>query len=300
MNPNPLVTSVPMVQTSRGAEAPITDPSFQNHAVNLQPTAPPVATDYTTALINFRNKYEINPRYASMLQKITNYASVIICDDSGSMNEIADPDTGSQLTRWDELKKAVEIIVEAHTVFDIVCDIYFINRGYVRNVHHYSQIQPYLVQQPQGGTNILNILEIIRTNHVGLDMGKPLIVHLLTDGHPTNTAGQEDIAGLANWLRTRPVPTKFPVSIILCTDDEEIEKSYRSLEFNPRALFSQGIPGVDVSEDYRGESRDVKRTRGNTYRFSFGDYIVKVLVGSIDPTVHDIDLPAPCCACIVC
>lgn len=57
-----------------------------------------------------------------------------------------------------------------------------------------------------------------------------------------------------------------------------------------------GILGVDVSEDYRGETRDVKRTRGRNYRFTFGDYLVKILVGTIDPTVHDIDLPDSLCA----
>lgn len=295
MNPNPLAPSAP----APFAEAPGAGPSFQNQTANYPLTDPP-APDYTTALTNFRNKYEINPRYASMLQKITNYSTIIICDDSGSMNEIADPDTGSTLTRWDELKKAMEIIVEAHAVFGIACDIYFINRGYVRNVQQFSQLQPYLVERPHGGTHLLNILEIISTNHVGVDMGKPLILHLLTDGHPTNAAGQEDIAGFANWLQNRPLPKKFPVSIVMCTDDEEIERAYRALEYNPRSAFSQGIVGVDVSEDYRGESRDVKSTRGKSYRFSFGDYIVKVLVGSIDPTVHVIDLPAGGgCACTI-
>lgn len=106
---------------------------------------------------------------------------------------------------------------------------------------------------------------------------------------------------MANWLRNRPLPAKFPISIVLCTDDEVIERSYRSLEYNPRNLVNTGILGVDVSEDYRGECRDVQRTRGRSYRFSFGDYIVKVLVGSIDPSVHNIDLPDGLCGgcCVV-
>jgi len=275
---------------------------MDNKISSAPPSAPmaPVTPDYTTALLNFRNKYEINPKYAAMLQNITTYASVIICDDSGSMNELADPDTGGSVTRWVELKKTIEIIVEAHAVFGLTCDIYFINRGYVRNVTRFSEVQPYLVEDPHGGTNLLNILNIISTNHIGVDMGKPLILHILTDGHPTNSTGQEDIAGLANWLRNRPLPKKFPVSIILCTDDEDIERSYRALEYNPRLAMnsSQAIMGVDVSEDYRGEARDLRQTRGRSYRFSFGDYIVKVLVGSIDPSVHNIDLPDSAC-CVI-
>ena len=52
-----------------------------------------------------------------------------------------------------------------------------------------------------------------------------------------------------------------------------------------------GIPGVDVTEDYRGERRDVLALRGPSYSFTFGDYIVKCLVGVIDPQIHIIDMP---------
>lgn len=49
---------------------------------------------------------------------------------------------------------------------------------------------------------------------------------------------QEDILGIADWLRNRPQINKVFVSIILCTDDEDIETSYRALEYNPRAVLA--------------------------------------------------------------
>jgi len=52
-----------------------------------------------------------------------------------------------------------------------------------------------------------------------------------------------------------------------------------------------GIPGVDVTEDYRGEKRDVQALRGTRFAFSFGDYVAKCLVGVIDPAIHVIDMP---------
>ena len=52
-----------------------------------------------------------------------------------------------------------------------------------------------------------------------------------------------------------------------------------------------GIKGVDMSEDFRGETRDVQRIRGRGFRFTFGDYIVKCMVGAYDPSIHAIDLP---------
>eukprot|EP01033_Poteriospumella_lacustris_P011479 gene11479-8167_t len=236
---------------------------FRKSEVSLANAGLPIR-DSTVELINFRNKYEINPKYATMLQKITNFTSIIVADDSGSMNELADPDVGHSLTRWDELKKSLEIIIEAHSVFNISCDVYFINRGFVRNVQVYSQLQPFLVPPPQGGTNLMNILNMIQRDHIGADMGRPLIIHILTDGHPTDGNGNENIRDVAQWMRLRPYPEK-------------------------------GILGVDVSEDYRGETRDVRNTRGRNYRFTFGDYIVKVLVGAIDPSIHNIDLPASGC-----
>lgn len=164
---------------------------FRVSEISLEiPSAPPMQSDYTANLINFRNKYEINPKYATMLQKITQYNSIVVADDSGSMNELADPDVGNSLTRWDELKKALEIIIEAHHVFHMSCDIYFINRGFVRNVSVFSQLQPFLKVPPQGGTNLLNVLNLIQTHHIGPDMGKPVIIHVLTDGHPTNSKGE--------------------------------------------------------------------------------------------------------------
>lgn len=161
---------------------------FRKSEVSLANAGLPIR-DSTVELINFRNKYEINPKYATMLQKITNFTSIIVADDSGSMNELADPDVGHSLTRWDELKKSLEIIIEAHSVFNISCDVYFINRGFVRNVQVYSQLQPFLVPPPQGGTNLMNILNMIQRDHIGADMGKPLIIHILTDGHPTDGNG---------------------------------------------------------------------------------------------------------------
>jgi len=55
-------------------------------------------------LESFRAKYEIKPSYIPVLQKLALYRSILICDDSGSMNEVADPDSNSHITRWDELQ----------------------------------------------------------------------------------------------------------------------------------------------------------------------------------------------------
>ena len=40
---------------------------------------------------DFVAKYEINPKYIPSLSKLAQYSTVIICDDSGSMEDVADP-----------------------------------------------------------------------------------------------------------------------------------------------------------------------------------------------------------------
>ena len=43
------------------------------------------------------------------------------------------------------------------------------------------------------------------------------------------------------------------------------------------------MPNLDVMDDYRSERTEIQRNRGPTFPFSFGDYIVKALLGSMDP-----------------
>jgi hypothetical protein len=42
------------------------------------------------------------------------------------------------------------------------------------------------------------------------------------------------------------------------------------------------IPNLDVTDDYTSEKDQIKKIKGKKYRFSFGDYVVKSMVGSID------------------
>ena len=48
-----------------------------------------------------------------------------------------------------------------------------------------------------------------------------------------------------------------------------------------------------------GETRDVRRARGQRYRFTFGDYICKTMIGAVDPAVHMIDLPQNPDCCLI-
>jgi hypothetical protein len=55
------------------------------------------------------------------------------------------------------------------------------------------------------------------------------------------------------------------------------------------------ICNLDVIDDFRSEREEIKREKGSQARFSFGDYVVKSLIGSIDPTIDRLDEKSWCC-----
>jgi len=91
---------------------------------------------------------------------------------------------------------------------------------------------------------------------------------------PTNDRGQVDTGSLEAVLRNERSPQTH-VTFLACTDDLKT--------VNYLSNWDRMIPNVDVMDDYRAERAEVQRTRGGNFPFSFGDYIVKSLLGSIDP-----------------
>lgn len=202
------------------------------------------------------------------------------------MNDLANPNSGLPMTRWEELKKTVEILIEGHSACGTFVDVYFLNRECVRNVTHWSQVAPLFVPPPGGGTNVVELLQKIQQYEVGIDMGKSIIIHFLTDGFPTNFKGGDDTENLIQWVKTRQFKSKTSFSIALCTDDEEVDKRYRRLE---------RLANCDFSQDYRGEMKDIHEARGKGFHFSYGDYVVKLMVGPFDKTLKNIDQTQGCC-----
>ena len=51
------------------------------------------------------------------------------------------------------------------------------------------------------------------------------------------------------------------------------------------------IDGVDVTDDYYSVLANVRKYRGSDTPFSFGDYLVKCLIGPLDKEIDEIDEP---------
>jgi hypothetical protein len=53
--------------------------------------------------------------------------------------------------------------------------------------------------------------------------------------------------------------------------------------------WDRKIPRLDVVDDYKNERIEILQSKGHNYRFSYGDYIVKILIGSLDPQLDNLD-----------
>jgi hypothetical protein len=220
---------------------------------------------------------------AERLGKLRDFEIVIVCDDSGSM---LTPVDGTQNTRWDELCSIVKSILKIGVIFDSNgVDIYFLNRGSFLKVKDPKVVDQVFETPPSGYTPLVPVLnEIFQStlSHRGRD--KKLLVFIATDGVPTDKDGNPNVDELEQIVREkRQLDTTF-ISFLLCTDDPV------SVEYLNE--WDRTMPNVDVTDDFHTEREKIRRYRGQNYSFSRGDYVVKALVGAIDPEIDALNEPA--------
>ncbi|CAF0777943.1 unnamed protein product [Adineta steineri] len=273
------------------ASAPPPPPSDPNQVGfnSLQTMNGPGAVDNEERLRKFQylvNRYEINREFATRLRALEGYEIVFIVDDSGSMNtplgDLSSPYDRNP-TRWDELRQTVSIVVDIASVFDPDgVDIFFLNREPMRHVKHSDELIPIFAVPPAGPTPIVRVLRyVLREKQLEIQERKLLLL-IATDGVPTNEQGQQDIKSLEYALRYDRKPTnRVPVTIIACTDDGDCIGYLND--------WDKKIPNLDVADDYRSERKEILKAQGKDFPFSFGDYVVKVLMGAVDDWFDTLD-----------
>ena len=70
---------------------------------------------------------------------------------------------------------------------------------------------------------MIRVLGAVAKNHMNEDMGRDLVIHILTDGHPTDDRGYENMSELYNWIISRQYKNKTFISVALCCDDRDAE-----------------------------------------------------------------------------
>jgi len=237
-------------------------------------------------------KHEINPSNAIKLRQLEGFEIVIICDDSGSMsNPVSNPSITNHYnlpSRWDELKSVVSTVIEIAGVLDKTgVDVYFLNRPGIKNITDVSQIEPYFATEPSGYTPIVKVFNQVLTEMQHVLSEKKLLILLATDGEPTTENGQIAINGISektrfyNLLKSRNPIDKIYTTILACTDDDNVMKYLQD--------WDESIKNLDVVDDFHTVKNNVEKKQGITYHFTFGDYIVKILLGSMDTFFDEID-----------
>jgi hypothetical protein len=132
---------------------------------------------------------------------------------------------------------------------------------------------------PNGFTPLTaGVSSILREKAAVIAERKMLLV-IVTDGEPTDTSGRVDIPSFTRVLRDRPA--NVFVSIVACTDDEGSVGYLNKLD--------RAVPRLDVTDDYASERREVLLAQGPAFHFTFGDYVVKSLLGCVDASFDNLD-----------
>ena len=232
------------------------------------------------AIRDISREFDIRKDMGERLRKLGDYEIVIVCDDSGSM---ITPVDGTQRTRWDELCKIIKIVIRIGVRFDSNgVDIHFLNRSSFTNVKDPKTVDEAFRAPPSGYTPLVPVLnKIFQSKLAARGRDKKLLVFVATDGVPTDEDGNEVVDELERTMRKRQVETTH-VSFLLCTDDPACVDYLRK--------WDQEMPNVDVTDDFNTEVKRICQCQNQSnYRFSYGDYVVKTLVGAIDPEMDSLD-----------
>ena len=215
-------------------------------------------------------------RCAERLCLLEDYEIIIVCDDSGSMNTIAD---GTNRTRWDELRSIVNIILEIGLIFQPNgIHIHFLNREsfYINNS---KSIEKIFSIRPCGYTLLVPVLRKIFKS--SSNNQKKNLVFIATDGAPTDNKGNVNIKDLEYLMREERQSETTHVMFLACTDDPSCVDHLNE--------WDKTMLNVDVTDDYITERDRIHSFRGSNYPFSIGDYIVKALIGAIDPEIDSLN-----------
>ncbi|CAF0954642.1 unnamed protein product [Brachionus calyciflorus] len=304
-NNNPYLAQDQMLNNQQNRINPQYDPAYMNSSAPppLMEQPPPYQMNHSTNNYNQNltreqkfsgiiSKHEISQYFAGKLQLLNMFKIVFVFDDSGSMNAILNESPLNnglmKATRWNELEYFAKISIEIANIFnENGTDVFFLNRPMARNVCKSEDLIPYFQTKPSGYTPIARVLQnVLQTNNQQVLGERKLLIILVTDGEPTNDNGQVDIQGFKNILKTRG-PTTY-TTIVSCTDEENTMDYLNN--------WDRTIPRLDVVDDFRSERDEVKKSKGSSFSFSFGDYVVKSMIGSIDPELDRADeRPADCC-----
>jgi len=256
----------------------IMHPRGNNMPAQLQPSVPAVgAQPKLQKLQRILDQFEVSIAEANDLVLLEDYEIMVIVDDSGSMNLSAMP-AGQRtlgqpsLTRWDELKLALALIVDLGSCFDSSgLDLFFLNRGIIPGVQ--SSQDPRLLQAfatgPRGTTPLTETLSMVAREYHG---EKPILLIVFTDGEPNGGPAKFE-KELKRLVTRKSTDKHFRVQIMACTGDDDAVGYLNDID--------EKFGKVDVTDDYYSEMQEVLKKARKVNRFTRGDWCMKAMLGPV-------------------
>lgn len=244
--------------------------------------------DQETRFTQFIKQHELSKKVAQDLKTVLETCIVVLlCDDSSSMvnaitEEENDPFNQKKTTRWMELKKLAAALIDVITVTNPNgMDLYFLNRATQRNVSTPIGLSGIFSIDPNGGTDLTKKLNQIYNDKKDLLVGnKQLLIIVITDGEPvdgTSNPRNNLYRAITNITNNGNVHVSFAE----CTDQEEDMKYLDE--------WDNKIKNFDNTDDYREELRRVKATNGQSFKFDYTDYVIKILLATFIKSYFNID-----------
>lgn len=228
--------------------------------------------------------HELRPPIPEQLRSVlTRCKIVLVCDDSSSMATAisepgANPFAAKKNTRWTELMKLASVIIEFVTaVNDEGLDIHFLNRPSVYKVVDMTGLQQVFSDGPRGKTPLITSLRRIHREYMGKLAERQLLMVVVTDGEPSDGT----LNDLFYALRDITSSGNVHISLAECTDNEE-EMEYLD-------SWDGRIRNFDNTDDYREELRRVKQVNGQSFKFTYEDYVIKILLATFISYYYNLD-----------
>jgi hypothetical protein len=256
-------------------------------------------------------QYEIRPDFLQRTLQLDEFEIALILDNSSSMWEPSDapmpstfnlPSYASELrlgyiwgdstsesmakpdlsnkqlfwSRWEELKHIAKIIIPIANVFDKSgVDLYFFARDPINNYTDASNFDA-LAGKPDSptGTPLTETLHQVLADKAEMPAGKKLLIFIITDGEPNG-----GVYRFKNELLGKR--ENVYVSILACNGDQGAIGYLNDID--------ETVPRVDCVDDYTSEKQEVLGVQGSEFPFSYGDYIIKALLGAVDPAFDNLD-----------
>ncbi|KAJ3239894.1 hypothetical protein HDU81_005135 [Chytriomyces hyalinus] len=233
------------------------------------------------------HKHQISEFMAAKLAQLEGMDIAILCDDSDSMQSLCQESVlktfPRRKTRWSELTHTVGIIADLSAVLDSDgVDVFFCNREPILAItSHSAELEAAFATPPEGDASLNRALNSIIAGHTKKHAAHPkaLLIIIATDGEPGPDIDTEILEKTIRFGRTSP--SKIYITFVLCNHDPD--KTMYMHEWD------RDIDGVDVVDDFWSEQERILTVQGPNFDFSKGDWVCKLLLGSVDRELDVVD-----------